>query len=153
MNKATPSPEESVAFQVRRMHLGFSRYLESKLADHEVKVSWWYYLRALEQKDNVTQKDLSKATNVTATTTVAVLKGMEEEGLITRTPDTIDRRQVFVALTSKGRALANEIIPYAAEGNILAKLGIPQREIEMCRSVLKRMAENIDRYIRSEIEA
>ncbi|MGV7123141.1 MarR family winged helix-turn-helix transcriptional regulator [Sphingopyxis sp. 550A] len=143
------TPERSVAFQIRRAHLAFSRLLETRLARHGVKNGYWYYLRALGLKENVTPKYLSEATKATETTTVALLKGMDKEGLIARSKDTVDRRQVFISLTNKGRSLASTVTPYASELNDIAKAGISKRDIETCLSVLSRMANNLEESLKT----
>ncbi|MBB4633374.1 MarR family winged helix-turn-helix transcriptional regulator [Sphingosinicella soli] len=142
-------PEQSLAFQVRRAHLAFSRLLESRLARHRLKVGYWYYLRALGMKDCVTQRHLSDATNVTETTTVALLRGMAHDGLILRTKDTVDRRQTIVSLTPHGREIEQLISPYASQLNRIATTGIRQQDLDICFAVLSRMSENLEVAIES----
>lgn len=74
-------------FQIRRAHLAFDRLLTMRLARHGVKSGYWNYLRALWIEDCITQRQLSEITSVTETTTVALLKGMSEEGLVERVRD------------------------------------------------------------------
>ncbi|PQM27174.1 MarR family transcriptional regulator [Sphingopyxis lindanitolerans] len=143
------APERSIAFQIRRAHLAFSRLLETRLARHGVKNGYWYYLRALGLRENVTPKYLSEATKATETTTVALLKGMTKEGLVARSKDTVDRRQVFISLTNKGRSLASTVTPYATELNDVATAGISKRDIEICLSVLSRMANNLEESLKN----
>lgn len=138
------SSSKSLAFQVRRTHLAFARLLESRLSRHDVKVGYWYYLRALGLKDNVTQKYLSDVTKVTETTTAAILRAMAEQGLIERVKDTVDRRQTFIKLTPEGRALEEEISPYADDLNMIAREGISLSDLQMCLSVLSRISVNLE---------
>ena len=137
-------PERSVAFQIRRAHLAFDRLLTMRLSRHGIKSGYYNYLRSLWDKEGVTQRDLSEATRVTETTTVALLKGMAHDGLINRTKDNTDARKVVVTLTEKGRSLEPTLMPYAKELNRLAVKGIDPSEIETAISVIRRVAANLE---------
>ena len=143
-------PEKSLAFQIRRAHLAFARLLALRLNRHGVKVGFWHYLRALWIEEGVTQKQLSDITNVTQTTTVALLNDMAKHRLIERDRDTEDRRKVFVRLTDKGRSLQSEMLPYALELNSIAVHGISKDEVSICLSVLTRMAANLENEFKSD---
>lgn len=140
-------PEKSLAFQIRRTHLSFERLLAARLSRHGVKSGYWNYLRALWIRDNVTQRELSDTTSVTETTTVAQLKGMAKAQLVERCPDGQDKRKSIIHLTDKGRALEHVLMPYAFELNELALNGISKKEIDLCMSVMNRMAANLEEAI------
>ncbi len=53
-------------------------------------------------------KDLSKALMLTTARVAAILKSLEKQKMITRTPDPADSRQVVVCLTEKSVALVEE---------------------------------------------
>ncbi len=53
-------------------------------------------------------KDMSKALMLTTARVAAMLKSLEGQDMITRTPDSADNRQVIVCLTEKGIALVEE---------------------------------------------
>jgi DNA-binding MarR family transcriptional regulator len=137
-------PAKSVAFQIRRAHLAFDRLLTMRLNRHGIKSGFWHYLRALWIEEGLTQKRLSQITHVTEVTSVSLLNDMTHRGLIQRERDTADRRQVFVNLTPKGRALKKRILPYATELNKIAIRGIPKEDIELCLAVFSKMASNLE---------
>ncbi|WP_292961931.1 MarR family winged helix-turn-helix transcriptional regulator [Novosphingobium sp. UBA1939] len=143
--KVALPPESSVAFQIRRAHLAFDRLLSMRLARHGIKSGYYNYLRALWIKDRVTQRDLSDATRVTETTTVALLKGMDGEGLIERVRDSVDKRKILVTLTPLGRSLEPEILPHAAELNEIATRGIDAAEIRTFIKVARKIAANLEK--------
>jgi MarR family transcriptional regulator, organic hydroperoxide resistance regulator len=138
------SPGKSVAFQIRRAHLAFDRLLTMRLNRHGIKSGFWHYLRALWIEEGLTQKRLSQITHVTEVTTVSLLNDMTHRGLIQRERDTADRRQVFVSLTPKGRALKKRLLPYASELNKIAIRGIPKEDVERCLAVFSKMASNLE---------
>ncbi len=53
-------------------------------------------------------KDMSKALMLTTARVAAMLKSLEGQDMITRTPDPSDSRQVIVCLTEKGIAIVEE---------------------------------------------
>ena len=53
-------------------------------------------------------KDMSRALMLTTARVAAMLRSLEGQGLVTRTPDPADSRQVIVSLTEKGVTLVQE---------------------------------------------
>ena len=53
-------------------------------------------------------KDMSRALMLTTARVAAMLKSLEGQGMVTRTPDPADSRQVIVRLTEKGVTLVEE---------------------------------------------
>ena len=53
-------------------------------------------------------KDMSKALMLTSARVAAMLKSLESQGMVTRTPDPSDSRQGIVCLTPKGISLVEE---------------------------------------------
>ncbi len=145
-------PTRSLGYQVRRCHRRFDRLLSSRLARHGLDTGFWYYLRVLWHGDGVNQKYLSDATGVAENTTAKLITAMEKRGLVTRTRDRIDRRQLLIALTDSGRALEQELLPYAVEINSAATKGIEPEDVETCLSVLNRMSENLERELLNQPE-
>lgn len=72
----------------------------SKLARGELFVLNYLLLH----EDPVFPKDLSREMMVSTARVAVLLNQMEKNGLITRSPDPMDNRQVIVALTDSGKA-------------------------------------------------
>lgn len=135
--------EKSLGYQVRRCHLRFDRLLNARLAPHNLKAGYWYYMRALWIADGVTQKELSGVTNVTETTMVSMINGMVADGLVTRSRDAHDKRKMRVQLTDHGRDLEESLIGIAININQVATANIPAKDIATCINVLMRMSQNL----------
>lgn len=56
-------------------------------------------------------KQLSEKTLITKGTLTGVIDRLEEKGLVTRTPLPQDRRSIFIALTTAGEALFQQVFP------------------------------------------
>jgi DNA-binding MarR family transcriptional regulator len=64
---------------------------------------------ALLEKDNILVKDLGQILYLDSGTLTPLLKRMEAAGLVERTRSTRDERQVYITLTSKGKALEGKL--------------------------------------------
>lgn len=60
-----------------------------------------------ENEISMTQAQLAKKVNLSISTVNGILDRLENKKLITRQPDTTDRRKVTVVVTDKGRELLN----------------------------------------------
>lgn len=63
---------------------------------------------SLQQNEQASPKALSESLMVSSPRVTALLNEMEREGLVLRTPDEEDNRQVIITLTDKGRKAAEE---------------------------------------------
>ena len=97
-------------------------------------------LHALAEEDAASQSELAAALRVHPSNLVALVDGLEAEGLVERRRDPADRRRHVVALTTAGRtrvARARRAVEEAEE-DLLAPLEAGER-VELQRS-LERLA-------------
>lgn len=91
----------------------------------------WDYvvLAALLGGDAATQRELAAATGRDQTRLIRNLDGLEERGLVTRSPDPADRRNKVVALTGPGRDLVRSCRARirAMEKELLSPLATDER--------------------------
>ena len=78
-------------------------------------------------------------------TTFAAIKAMEKLGYVTRKQLPDYRKNVYVHLTPKGRALKAKLVPLAVEVNNIAVRGVRADEVEVTRRVLVAMLENLSK--------
>ena len=137
-------PNDRLAHLVRDAAKGLMRALHMRLMEHGVSFGHWTFLRILwEEEDGITQRALSDQAGVMEPTTFAALKAMEKLGYITRrqTPD--NKKNVFIHLTPKGRALNAKLVPLALDVNRIAIHGASAAEVATTRKVLLKMIENL----------
>lgn len=138
-------PEERLAHLVRDATRALVRALQARLARHGVPFGHWAYLRILWEHDGLTQRELSARAGVMEPTTYGALKAMEERGYVTRRQRRDNRKNVFVHLTPKGRALEKKLVPLAEEVNRLAVAGMTAAEVAKLRKLLLRLIDNLAR--------
>jgi len=74
---------------------------------------------------------------------------MELAGYIERRRMPENRKNVYVFLTAKGRALKSRLVPLAEEVNRVAIAGVPAAEVALLRRILLALIENL---ARNEVE-
>ena len=101
------------------------------------------FIHILAERDGLTQLELSKLTHLTAPTVSVTLQKMEQDGLITRTPDPKDMRQVRVRLTDTGRELHHVAFGIIEETEKNVLMGITPEEQELLLKLLGKMRDNL----------
>jgi MarR family transcriptional regulator, organic hydroperoxide resistance regulator len=122
-----------------------TRGLGERLGAHGVPFGHWAFLRILWEEDGVTQRRLSELAGMTEPTTTAALKAMEEAGYIRRRQTRENRKNVYVHLTARGRALERKLVPLAEEVNKIAVRGVAAADVAATRRALVAIAENLAR--------
>ncbi len=121
------------------------RSLTARLAGHSVPFGHWAFLRILWQEDGLTQRRLSELAAMSEPTTFAAIRAMEESGYVARRRLSGNRKNVYVHLTPKGRALQAKLEPLAEEVNRIAVRGVAAAEVAATRRCLIAMIDNLSR--------
>jgi MarR family transcriptional regulator, organic hydroperoxide resistance regulator len=119
------------------------RELQGRLVEHGVSFGHWTFLRILWERDGLTQRELSDEAGVAEPSTNAAIKAMEEMGYVTRKRMPDNKKNIYVRLTPKGRALKVKLVPLAKSVNRDAVRGLPETDVETARRVLLAVKENL----------
>ena len=101
-------------------------------------------LYLLWQADGVPIADLVKRSGLAKNTLTAMLGRMEEAGLLTRTQDSGDRRQVIIRLTPKARGLEEKYNQVSQQMNRLFYQGMTQEDARTLDGLLDRVLANLE---------
>lgn len=110
---------------------------------------WMVMMRLLDEESHgnfqgITPTMLSHARNVSKNTTSALIRGLEDQGLVERRLDKTDRRIFRICLTEKGRNLTKKISPNRfSRFNDLAR-GLKKDEREQLITLLERLIESMN---------
>jgi DNA-binding MarR family transcriptional regulator len=137
--------EERLAHLIREAARALTRGLAERLAAHAVPFGHWAFLRILWQEDGLTQLRLSDLAGMTEPTTLAAIRAMEEAGYVSRRRTAENRKNVYVHLTARGRALERKLVPLAEEVNKIAVRGVSAADVQATRRTLLAIAENLAR--------
>jgi DNA-binding MarR family transcriptional regulator len=122
---------------------GFVRSLSRRLAAHRVPFGHWTFLRILWERDGLTQRALSEEAGVMEPSTFAAIRAMEKRGYVKRRRLRGNRKNVYVHLTPKGRALRKKLVPLAEEVNAIGLRGLDARERATVRQALMTIIDNL----------
>ena len=136
-------PNDRVAHLVRDTERAFRRALQARLAPHGVPFGHWAFLRILWESDGLTQKELSARAGVMEPTTFAAMKAMEAQGYVTRTQLPHNKKNVYVHLSPRGRALKNVLVPLAEETNRVSMRDLQEGDVAIARRVMLAMITNL----------
>lgn len=89
------------------------------------------------------QLTLAEKTHFSTPTVSILLRRMEEEGYVARTPDEKDRRVMLATLTEKGKQFDREHLNRILENDRRATAGFTKEEEATLVSLLTRMYDNL----------
>ena len=134
---------DRLAHIVREAARALTRDLTARLAEHEVSFGHWTFLRILWESDGLTQRELSEQAGVMEPTTATALKAMEELGYVERRQLPENRKNVYVHLTARGRALRGKLEPLAIAVNKAAVKNVSAGDVAATRRTLLALLENL----------
>lgn len=124
-----------------------SRIFEKILAEKSIDAfngAQGRILYVLWQSDGIPIVELSKRTGLAKTTLTSMLDRMETAGLIKRSYDKTDRRQILVVLTETARGLHKEYDEVSDRMNELYYKGFTDEEIIHFEGYLQRILNNLN---------
>ena len=136
-------PNDRLAHLVRDTARAYTRALQARLAQHQVSFGHWAFLRILWHSDGLTQRELSVQAGVMEPTTFSAMKAMEALGYIERRQAPENKKNMYVYLTPKGRALQKKLVPLAEQTNQVSTQGLSAQEVQATRGVLLKLLENL----------
>jgi len=136
-------PDDRLAHLVRDAGRAFNKRLQVRLQKNNVSFGHWTFLRILWTSDGLTQKELSDLAGVMEPTTFSAIQAMEALGYVVRKQKPENRKNMYVYLTTKGRALKKTLVPLAVDVNHVAVHGVSQAELLTTRKVLLKVIENL----------
>jgi MarR family transcriptional regulator, transcriptional regulator for hemolysin len=105
---------------------------------------WWVLSNIYRHEGEfLTQVELARMLDVGKVTVGGLIDRLEENGLVTRTPDPNDRRSKRIAVSAKGRKLVKEMQQVALELNEESLQDVDDADYETLRKVLSQMKANL----------
>lgn len=136
-------PEASPAYWLNNASRLLLRRHDARLRELGFSMGHLPVLVALEEGDQLSQKELARRARVEQPTMAEVLARMERDGLVRREPNPADRRGSLVSLTPTARARVPKAKAALARGQQEALAGLDEREQATLLALLRRVAENL----------
>ena len=115
------------------------------LRQHDLSIDMWRVLAALSNNGGQRQVDLAGMTSIDASTMSRLVSRLVRMEFVTRSRSEKSSREVVVALSPKGRALVQRLIPIAVKLEQTASAGLSAKELAVAKRLLSRMYQNFAR--------
>lgn len=109
MNNVEKEPVKDPISLMSELIKMYNHILKDEMRHKDYRIAYHHLLKPLYEKDNVTQLDLVRSTDLKPPTVSYSLQQMESEGLIYREADKKDARSTRVYLTEEGRETERQI--------------------------------------------
>ena len=136
-------PEDTVGFLIWDANRAMNREFSNRIAQHGVSLGLWPFLRALWERDGLSQRELSEKVRMKGPTTVAALNKLEERGLVRREENKKDARKINVYLTPAGRKVYRKVIPEVEAVNRQCLEMLTESEQAEFKDMIKRIRNNV----------
>ena len=101
----------SLPMQLLRARESTMSRFRPMLRNHGLTEQQWRVVRVLAAEKQLDTGELSRLTFLLAPSLTRILKTLDQEGLVQRTPDPEDLRRVDVRLSKAGRIVYNKVSP------------------------------------------
>ena len=136
--------DDFVPYLINRVGVALvAHFTERALARHQVTIDMWRLLAALADNGGQRQIDLASMTSIEPSTLSRMVTRLVHRGLVNRSRSRNSGREVVVALTARGKALVNQLIPVALSVESLAIGAVGVRDLARMKQVLHRMYANL----------
>lgn len=122
-----------------------ARRLKPRTADAQLDSASVYVLHHVEAHAPLRVSELAKCMELDSSTVSRHIRHLEENGYLSRTDDPDDRRATRVDLTDRGRAVLDESMRARAAVVDAAIADWSEADREALRTLMTRLAANIDR--------
>ena len=136
-------PEDTVGFLIWDANRAMNREFSNRIAQHGVSLGLWPFLRALWERDGLSQRELSEKVRMKGPTTVAALNKLEERGLVRREKNKKDARKISVYLTPAGRKVYRKVIPEVEAVNRQCLEMLTESDQAEFKDMIKRIRNNV----------
>ncbi len=120
-----------------------ARFTATALKANNLSIDMWRVLAALSFGGEQRQVDLAARTSIDTSTISRLVTRLMRMGLVTRRRSQNSNREVVVALTPKGGALVQRLIPIAQELEATASAGVGARDMAVVKRALRQFYDNL----------
>ena len=122
-----------------------ARRLQKNFKQHgiDITIEQWSVLYHLWKNDGLSQQELCNATFRDKPSITRLVDNLEKLKLVKRVPSKEDRRINLIHLSDTAQALRDQTMEMANQTLNEALGGVTSDEVEMCKSVLQRVYDNL----------
>ncbi len=132
-------------YLVNRTGARLAANFSGALKPHGLNIQEWRVLAALHAHGAQRMSSLAELTSIDRTTLSRLTARMEVVSLVVRSRTDGDGREVLVAMSSKGQAVTDDLVPHAQHYEQVAVAGLSEDEIAALKSMLAKVYGNLDK--------
>jgi len=140
------SPQESLGFHCSITFRAFAGALEKSLADTGIRPAQFIAISHLMAFGPMAQSELAAFLSTSPVSVVGLIDRLEREGFVKREPSENDRRVKLVVPTAKAMKKWSQLTKDAHELMEHAYKGISKEKLELVKTTLKEVRENLETW-------
>ncbi len=125
-------------------HALLQKILFANIRDSGLSLGQPKVLDFLKDHDGAVQKDIAKGCHIEPASLSTILTGMEKSGLITRETNENNRRNLYIYMTNKGKAICEQVTEHFSQIEKKALSGFTEEEIENILTYLTKIHKNLE---------
>tara|TARA_B100001939_G_C16895287_1_gene597301 strand:- start:196 stop:630 length:435 start_codon:yes stop_codon:yes gene_type:complete len=137
-------PEETIDFHIRWAWYNISRMYNLKASEFGGSMATGYVLLNIDKEGTPSTK-LAPKMGMEPRSLTRMIKTLEENGLIEKKSDELDKRLVKIFLTNKGKKIRSQAKDIVLSFNTKVQEEINEEDLTKCFSVLSKLNNLIDR--------
>ena len=132
----------STSLLICQLALHIKAELNMAFQESEVNITMeqWGILKCLWQEEGISQKEIAERVNKDKASVTRTLDIMQNNNLIKRCEDGLDRRSYLIVLTAEGKNLEHNLRPIAQAANQHIYRKLAKDEIQELRRLLLKLA-------------
>ncbi|AKG37698.1 hypothetical protein VK70_10100 [Paenibacillus durus ATCC 35681] len=127
----------------RLAHIGSNQLEKELLSKFDITLSQWAVLSIVWEEEGIALSRIQEVLDVKVSTASGVLKRMEKKGLILRSQNKDDKREIQLFLTEKSKKLEKEVIQTVKDFNKRLLADFTPEEKALFTSFIKRGFHNL----------
>lgn len=131
--------DDTLGFILGRVSRKVHYRLDEIFKSHHMTIEQWVGLRIIHEEGPLCQKELADRMEKNQNTVKALVDRLEDKGLIRRTVDPRDKRNLILTLTDRGLALLQSLYPLEAEVNQIIEGILTPKQTETLKSLLLKL--------------
>lgn len=146
MKKNKLPREETIDYNVKTAWHAIARMYNIEAVKYGITTSIGYVLLNIDEDEGTPATKIAPLFGLEARSITRILKKMEEQGLIVRRQDELDRRFVRICLTSKGRQKKEIARRVVRAFNFAVRERIPAEKLDIFFEVIRTVMQVVEEF-------
>jgi len=131
---------------IRRLHQIHVALFAEECAGFDITPVQYSLMTAIALKPGLDQLALSDATGLDRPTGASVVARLEEAGLLNRTTNLLDKRQILIALSPRGKSLLTKMQDPVTRAHTRTIAALPEPDRALFMELLKKLVDAGNRH-------